>query len=68
MKKAVLCSPEEMNRLQYLEESKMTFEERLKLAFGMIEISKAFSQYTKDFDEESDIKWIKLKMVNDRGL
>jgi hypothetical protein len=66
MNKAIICSPEEMNRLQYVEESKMTFEERLRLAFGMLELSKALSPNdTVDLPEDSDIEWITLHMVND---
>lgn len=61
-----MCTPEEMSQLQYQEESRMTFEERLRLAFGMLELSQALSKGTYvDFEDESDIEWIKLKMVND---
>ena len=69
MEKGVRCSPDEMSRLQYLEERKMTFEERLRLAFGMTELSQALTkgEYV-DFEESSDIEWIKLKTVNDRSL
>ena len=69
MNKAIICSPEEMNRLQYVEESKMTFEERLRLAFSILELSKALSSKNAlDFQDGSDIEWITLPMKNDRGL
>lgn len=61
-----MCTPEEMSQLQYQEESRMTFEERLRLAFGMLELSQALDKGAYvDFDDEPDIEWIKLKMVND---
>ena len=65
MNKAIICTPEEMNRLQYVEESKMTFEERLRLAFGMLELSKALSPNDTVDLQDSDIEWITLHMVND---
>jgi hypothetical protein len=69
MNKAIICSPEEMNRLQYIEESRMTFEERLRLAFNMLELSKALASKDEvDFADDSDIEWITLPMKNDRGL
>ena len=69
MNKAIICSPEEMNRLQYVEESKMTFEERLRLAFGILELSKALSpKDSLDFQDDSDIEWITLPMIDDRRL
>lgn len=64
MDKATISTPDEMNRLQYLEESKMVFEERLRLAFAMLALSKALLPNDKvDFQEQSDIKWITLKMA-----
>lgn len=65
MNKATICTPEEMNRLQYVEESKMTFEERLRLAFGMLELSKALSPNDTVDLQDPDIDWITLHMVND---
>ena len=66
MDKAIISTPAEMNRLQYAEESKMTFEERLRLAFAMLELSKAFLPNTDlDVEEHSDIKWITLSVAND---
>lgn len=54
-----------MNLLQYVEESKMTFEERLRLAFGMLELSKALNpQIALDFQDDSDIEWITLHLLN----
>ena len=63
MDKAILCTPAEMNRLQYVEESKMTFEERLRLAFAMLELSKAFLPNNYLDESNSDIKWITLSMA-----
>ena len=58
-----------MNRLQYVEESKMTFEERLRLAFGILELSKALSPKDSfDFQDDSEIDWIILPMIDDRRL
>ena len=65
MDKAIICTPDEMNRLQYIEESKMRFEERLKLAFDMLQLSKALSASKEDYIEQSDIEWITLKMIDD---
>ena len=66
MNKAIICSPEEMNQLQYVEESNMTFEERLRLAFGMLELSKALSTPSEiDFEDGDDIEWITLQKTND---
>lgn len=63
MDKAIICLPEEMNRLQYVEESKMSFEERLRLAFGMLELSDALSPHGKTgFQEDKNIDWITLKL------
>jgi hypothetical protein len=63
--KAIICTPDEMSRLQYIEESKMLFEERLKLAFDMLQLSDALSANKKEYNEPSDIEWITLKMVHD---
>ncbi len=69
MNKAIICAPEEMNRLQYVEESKMTFEERLRLAFGMLELSKALSSPSEaGFEEDDDIEWVTLRMISDQSL
>jgi hypothetical protein len=66
MNKAIICLPEEMNQLQYIEESKMTFEERLKLAFGMLELSKALSSPSEvGFEDDDEIEWITLQKAND---
>jgi hypothetical protein len=66
MDKAILCSPDEMNRLQYIEESKMTFEERLRLAFSMLELSKVLSPSgALDYQDDPAIEWITLHLVND---
>ncbi|MBK5280196.1 MAG: hypothetical protein JJE09_15160 [Bacteroidia bacterium] len=66
MNKAIICSPEEMNPLQYVEESNMTFEERLMPAFGVFELSKALSpKDAVDFQDDSEIDWITLHMRND---
>jgi hypothetical protein len=66
MEKAILCTPEEMSRLQYVEENKMLFEERLKLAFGMLELYNALVPKSQlNVSEDSGIEWITLKMVND---
>ncbi len=66
MEKAIICTPEEMSQLQYAEESKMNFEERLRLAFDMLELSKALLSNNKsEFREPSEIEWITLKMLND---
>ncbi len=66
MEKAILCTPEEMSRLQYVEENKMLFEERLKLAFGMHELYSALVPKSQlNVREDSGIEWITLRMVND---
>lgn len=66
MNKAIICSPEEMNRLQYVEESKMTFEERLRLAFGMLELSKLNPPHDNvDLEDDGDITWITLHMTSE---
>ena len=66
MNKAIICSPEEMNRLQYVEESKITFEERLRLAFGMLELSKVNPPHDKvDIEDDEDITWITLHMTDE---
>ncbi len=68
MNKATICTPEEMNRLQYVEESKMTFEERLRLAFNMHELSKLNPPQSKvNFEDDEDIKWITLPMINNNS-
>ncbi len=66
MNKAIISSPEEMNRLQYVEESKMTFEERLRLAFGMLELSKLNPPHDNvDLEDDGDITWITLYMTSE---
>jgi hypothetical protein len=68
MEKAIICMPEEMCRLQYAEESKMTLKERLTIAFGMLELSKAFlgiDDLDRNIRRVSDIEWITLKMLHD---
>ncbi len=68
MNKAIICLPEEMNQLQYIEESKMTFEERLRLAFNMHELSKLNPSKSKvDFEDDEDIKWITLPLINNNS-
>jgi len=69
MNKAIICPPEEMNRLQYVEENKMTFEDRLNLAFSMLELSKALApKNAQEFIDDEGIEWITLRMINDQGL
>ena len=66
MAKAIRCTPEEMSHLQFVEESKMLFEDRLKLAFGMVELYNALiPKSQQNVPEDSGIEWITLKMVND---
>ncbi len=66
MEKVVICTREEMNQLQYVEDIQMTFEERLKLAFEILAFSKAFSPVQHiNFDESPEIEWTTLKMIND---
>jgi len=66
MNKAIICPPEEMNRLQYVEENKMTFEDRLNLAFSMFELSNALSsRHFEEFREDEEIEWITLHVIND---
>ena len=43
----------------------MTFEERLRLAFGMLELSKALSPSEIDFENDDDIEWITLHMTSE---
>ena len=55
------------DQLQYIEESKMTFEERLRLAFGMFELSKLNAPPDKvDIEDDGDITWITLYMTSDK--
>lgn len=68
MEKAIICTPEEMSQLQYAEESKMTLKERLTIAFGMLELSRAFlpmDDLDKNSHRDTDIEWITLKMLHD---
>jgi hypothetical protein len=66
MNKATICLPDEMNRLQYIEDNKMTFEERLRLSFSLLELSRKLSPEIKsDFQDDLSIEWIVLKMAND---